>query len=99
MTSIAPGSGTSISSIWKASCGSPKRSSRMTQAAIVAGSSPGSTASCATWLVSTDIWPQPTRPLEPVAALHPEERGQGPEREHQAADAEDQEVGPGVDVA
>src|SRR5271167_1887720 len=42
ITSNAPGSGTSISSTWKASFGSPKRSSRITQAAIVLGSSPGS---------------------------------------------------------
>src|SRR3954452_3463210 len=42
MTSNALGSGTSISSIWNASIGSPWRSSRMTQAAIVEGSSPGS---------------------------------------------------------
>src|SRR5215208_6219394 len=37
MTSMAPGSGTSICSIWKASRGSPKRSSRITQASMVAG--------------------------------------------------------------
>ena len=37
MTSKAPGSGTSISSTWKASMGSPSRSSRMTQAAMVGG--------------------------------------------------------------
>src|SRR3954451_23636392 len=43
MTSKAPGSGTSISSIWKASLGSPSRSSRITQAAIFSGSVPGST--------------------------------------------------------
>src|SRR5436190_39724 len=42
MTSKAPGSGTSISSTWNASLGSPKRSSRITHAAIVAGSWPGS---------------------------------------------------------
>ena len=52
-TSNAPGSGTSISSSWKASMGSPKRSSRMTQAAIVRGSSPGSVSRFATWLRST----------------------------------------------
>src|SRR5215218_5335430 len=34
---MAPGSGTSICSIWKASRGSPKRSSRITQASMVAG--------------------------------------------------------------
>src|SRR3954467_13718483 len=43
ITSNAPGSGTSISSIWKASFGSPSRSSRITHAAIVSGSVPGST--------------------------------------------------------
>ena len=47
-TSNAPGSGTSICSSWNASSGSPWRSSRITQAAIEAGSSPGSTSSCAT---------------------------------------------------
>src|SRR3954447_24496812 len=55
VTSNAPGSGTSISSSRKASVGSPSRSARMTRAAIVAGSSPGSTSSCAIWLVSTDM--------------------------------------------
>src|SRR5205085_11968557 len=48
ITSKAPGSGTSISSIWKASFGSPSRSWRITQAVIVAGSSPGSTSG---WLI------------------------------------------------
>src|SRR3954465_6099043 len=43
ITSNAPGSGTSISSIWKASLGSPSRSSRITHAAIFSGSVPGST--------------------------------------------------------
>src|SRR3954454_11706548 len=52
-TSKAAGSGTSISSIWKASLGSPSRSWRMTQAAIVGGSSPGSTSSLETSEVST----------------------------------------------
>src|SRR5215218_5727197 len=52
VTSKAPGSGTSISSSWNASSGSPWRSSRITQAAIVGGSSPGSTSSCATCFVS-----------------------------------------------
>src|ERR671930_768125 len=41
VTSNAPGSGTSISSSWNASSGSPRRSARITHAAIVAGSSPG----------------------------------------------------------
>src|SRR4051795_10139004 len=44
VTSNAAGSGTSISSTWNASTGSPSRSCLMTQAAIVAGSSPGSTS-------------------------------------------------------
>src|SRR5215217_6561543 len=52
-TSNAPGSGTSISSSWKASLGSPSRSSRITQAAIVFGSSPGSTSSADTFVTST----------------------------------------------
>src|SRR3954447_3359795 len=55
MTSNAPGSGTSISSTWNASSGSPSRSWRMTQAAIVAGSSPGSVSTCATCVRSTAI--------------------------------------------
>src|SRR5690348_16801707 len=53
MTSNAPGSGTSISSSWKASFGSPSRSSRMTQAAIVLGSSPGSVSIRDTCVKST----------------------------------------------
>src|SRR3954470_19470815 len=53
MTSKAPGSGTSISSIWNASLGSPSRSSRITHAAIVSGSVPGSTSSSDTLLTST----------------------------------------------
>src|SRR3954452_14969996 len=48
MTSNAPGCGTSISSIWNASTGSPSRSSRMTQAAILSGSVPGSTVTSVT---------------------------------------------------
>src|SRR3954451_15151330 len=52
-TSKAAGSGTSISSIWKASTGSPSRSWRITHAAIVSGSSPGSVATWATWVTST----------------------------------------------
>ena len=55
ITSNAAGRGTAISSSWKASVGSPSRSARMTHAAIVAGSSPGSTSSWAIWLVSTDM--------------------------------------------
>src|SRR4051812_27352445 len=57
MTSKAPGSGTSISSSWNASLGSPSRSSRITHAAIVPGSSPGSTSSSEILLTSTAIQP------------------------------------------
>src|SRR4051794_25880672 len=53
ITSKAPGSGSSISSIWNASLGSPSRSWRITHAAIVDGSSPGSTSSLETSEVST----------------------------------------------
>jgi hypothetical protein len=52
-TSKAPGSGTSICSSWKASVGSPSRSWRITQAAIVSGRVPGSTSSCEIALLST----------------------------------------------
>src|SRR3954447_23473670 len=52
-TSKAPGCGVSISSRWKASTGSPRRSSRITHAVIVSGSVPGSVATVATWLTST----------------------------------------------
>ena len=55
VTSKAPGSGVSISSSWNASSGSPSRSWRMTHAAIVGGSSPGSASILETWLVSTAI--------------------------------------------
>jgi hypothetical protein len=55
VTSKAPGSGVSISSSWKASRGSPSRSCRMTHAAIVGGSSPGSASIWETWLTSTAI--------------------------------------------
>src|SRR3954454_21952617 len=57
ITSKAPGSGTSISSSWNASLGSPSRSSRITHAAIVSGSVPGSTSSSETLLTSTAIQP------------------------------------------
>src|SRR6476659_9810221 len=53
ITSKAPGSGTSISSTWKASLGSPSRSWRITQAAIFSGSSPGFTSSLDTSAIST----------------------------------------------
>src|SRR6188508_3712328 len=53
ITPNAPGSGSSISSSWKASFGSPSRSWRITQAAIVSGSSPGSRSSFETSDTST----------------------------------------------
>src|SRR5918999_4188733 len=53
ITSNAPGSGTSISSSLKASFGSPWVSSRITQAAMVSGSVPGSTSSSLTFVMST----------------------------------------------
>src|SRR5690349_12240580 len=53
ITSNAPGSGTSISSSWKASTGSPSRSWRMTHAVIVSGSVPGSTPTSVTFERST----------------------------------------------
>src|SRR3954471_9073973 len=90
-TSNAPGSGTSISSSWKASVGSPSRSARMTHAAIVGGSSPGSTSSWATWLVSTDMRGAYSG-SEPVVALDPEQREQDHSGDDEAADAEDEEV-------
>src|SRR4051794_22644333 len=98
ITSNAAGCGTAISSSWKASVGSPSRSARMTQAAIVGGSSPGSTSSMAIWLVSTDM-DKPYAVSEPVVALDPEECEQHHSRDHERADAIDQEIVPGVDVA
>src|SRR3954447_3114740 len=62
-TSKAPGSGVGISSSRNASSGSPKRSSRITQAAMVGGRSPGSASNRATWLTSTATYltaPVPT---------------------------------------
>ena len=53
ITSNAPGSGTSISSTWKASLGSPSRSGRITHAAIFSGNSPGWTSSFDTSAIST----------------------------------------------
>ena len=53
ITSKAPGCGTSISSSWKASSGSPSRSWRMTQAVIVSGSVPGSVPTSVTFVRST----------------------------------------------
>src|SRR3954453_8375373 len=62
-TSKAPGSGVGISSSRNASSGSPKRSSRITKAAMVGGRSPGSASNRATWLTSTATYltaPVPT---------------------------------------
>src|SRR5689334_7455859 len=97
ITSNAPGLGTAISSSWKASVGSPSRSARMTHAAIVSGSSPGSTSSWAIWLVSTDM-AKPYGVSEPVVALDPEECEQDHSGDDQGADAEDQEIVLRVDV-
>src|SRR4051794_13630158 len=55
ITSNAPGSGTSISSSWNASEGCPSRSCRITQAAIVSGSVPGSTSRLVTFFTSIAI--------------------------------------------
>src|SRR3954447_18300261 len=54
-TSKAPGSGTSISSSWNASRGWPSRSCRITHAAIVSGSVPGSVSTLATFVTSIAI--------------------------------------------
>src|SRR5919107_5632578 len=98
MTSNAPGSGTSISSTWKASVGSPSRSCRMTHAAIVSGSSPGSVSTWETWLRSTatssflahsgarDITAR--APQQAHAAQYDEHQEQ---RQHGAADAVEEE--------
>src|SRR4051794_7806603 len=111
VTSKAPGSGTSISSSWKASIGSPWRSSRITHAAIVAGSSPGSTSICATRLGSTaTIWkllvgavdpiPQPTPGAsEEVVALDPHDHAGDGGRGDGQTDAEGEEAQRAVDVA
>ena len=58
-TSKAAGSGTSISSTWKASLGSPSRSWRMTQAAMVGGSSPGSVSMVEICVRSTAMGREP----------------------------------------
>src|SRR5215211_3236608 len=115
VTSKAPGSGTSISSSWKASSGSPWRSSRITHAAMVGGSSPGSTSSCATCFVSiatsapgsggrmvpaAALRLRVASPaLEPVLALDPEDGADENRRHHEAADAVDQEGVARVDVS
>src|SRR3954447_26560134 len=93
-TSKAPGSGISISSIWNASTGSPSRSWRMTQAAIVAGISPGSVSTVAMRSMSTAIGPG-------TLLTHPgpaEPDDEGGDRDEFDRKAEDQEVPEGVDV-
>src|SRR4051794_39311653 len=103
VTSKAPGSGTSISSSWKASSGSPWRSSRITHAAMVGGSSPGSTSSCATCFVSIATAAPDSGgrmvELEPVLALDPEDGPDDNRRHHEPAHAVDQEGVAAVDVA
>src|SRR3712207_2188092 len=99
VTSKAPGSGTSISSSWNASSGSPCRSSRITHAAMVGGSSPGSTSSCATCFVSIattspDSGAAEDMRSEPVLALHPEQGAHQHGGDHEGADAVEQEVVP-----
>src|SRR5215210_4383815 len=91
VTSKAPGSGTSISSSWNASSGSPSRSARITQAAMVGGSSPGCTSSWEIWPVVMGAACYPSA-SEPVAALHPEEGEQDHGRHEQAAESEHEEV-------
>src|SRR3954464_7285884 len=106
MTSNAPGSGTSISSTWKASIGSPSRSWRMTHAAIVRGSSPGSVSTWETWLRSTATVLIPrsfggghiTRPASEQAAAT-ERHDEDDQREHRPPDAPDHEGLERVDVA
>src|SRR3954454_5917468 len=107
MTSNAPGCGTSISSSWKASIGSPKRSSRITQAAIVGGSSPGSTSRLATSLESTAtcLLPgsckagrDPTHESQPVAPSPVQDPGDDDRGQDQRAALVGEEGGLGVDV-
>src|SRR4051794_22650902 len=107
VTSKAPGSGTCISSSWKASSGSPWRSSRITHAAMVGGGSPGSTSSCATCFVSIATAAPDSggrmvpavASLEPVLALDPEDGPDENRRHHETAHAVDQEGVAAVDVA
>src|SRR3954470_20003964 len=73
MTSNAAGSGTSISSSWKASLGSPSRSARITQAAIVSGSSPGSVSTRDTCVKSTATGFRPRSSLVGRARMLPAE--------------------------
>src|SRR3954452_25369835 len=95
VTSKAPGSGTSISSSWKASSGSPWRSSRITHAAMVGGSSPGSTSSCATCFVSiakaTPDSGGRMVELEPALALDAEDGPDDNRWHHETAHAVDQD--------
>src|SRR3954469_8231105 len=108
MTSNAPGSGTSISSSWKASFGSPSRSSRITQAAIVSGSSPGSVSTRDTCVTSTATGSEPRSffvgrarmlPAELFARLIPAHVDVGDrDRRGHAADAQAPERPSGVDV-
>src|SRR5215208_2751118 len=91
-TSNAPGSGTSISSIWKASTGSPKRSSRITQAVMVSGRIPGSVVTSETRLMSTVIG---RGSLQPASLL--EEREQDGAGDDQAAHPDAPEGHCGVD--
>src|SRR4051812_6083177 len=93
ITSNAPGSGTSISSSWKASVGSPKRSSRMTQAVMVSGSVPGSVWTSETRLMSRVIRRGSLQPATP-----PEEGVEERAGDDQAPDAEPPERRWRVDV-
>src|SRR3954449_11578725 len=88
-TSKAAGSGTSISSTWKASLGSPSRSWRMTQAAMVGGSSPGSVSMVEICVRSTAMrreprpWLPATRPQYPEHGGEQEDGQRGGDRPHQ----------------
>src|SRR5919108_4343379 len=94
ITSKAPGSGTSISSSWKASVGSPRRSSRMTQAVMVGGSSPSSVGTSETRLMSIVIGRGRLQPATP-----PEEHEQDHAGHDQAPEPEPHERREGVDVS
>src|SRR3954454_12023586 len=103
MTSNALGSGTSISSIWNASTGSPWRSSRMTHAAIVGGSSPGSVSTRETCDRSTAMARKIIRPsaarrsgLEEAGAVEPPPQQAG--RQRHAPQPVAHEGLPGADV-
>src|SRR5215211_688192 len=108
MTSNAAGSGTSISSSWKASLGSPSRSARITQAAIVLGSSPGSVSMCDTCVKSTATGFRPRSSFVGRARMLPAQlfprliathvRGGDEDRQQHPADAESPERPGGRDV-